>query len=320
MASGEISFQDLNQALFGILMAAQGLGSNAAMAPDIGKGSAAVQSIFEILDAKSAIDPLDETTGTKPSTVMGDVEFDGVVFAYPTRPQVNALDGVTQTYARGKTVAFVGASGSGKSTSIQLLMRFYDPNEGTVKLDGVPVNQLNVAWLRDQMGIVSQEPVLFDDTIMENIRYGRPDATDEECIAAAEQASARDFIEAFPDKFNTQVGARGANLSGGQRQRVAIARALVRGERMKILLLDEATSALDEQSQKSVQETLDKLLEKSTRTTFIVAHRLSTVRNADVIVVLERGKVVETGTFKELSAKADGAFAKLLRAQEKQHQ
>ena len=198
---------------------------------------------------------------------------------------------------------------------MQLVQRFYDPDAGVVRLDGVPIKELNVAWLRDQIGIVSQEPHLFDASVLDNVRYGRPDATEADVVAALEQAQAA-FVLDLPDGVRTRCGPRGSALSGGQRQRVAIARALVKGERMKILLLDEATSALDENSQRAVQRTLDELLKVNTRTTILVAHRLSTVAIADLIVVIDHGRIVEMGTFQELTAK-DGAFAKLLRAQER---
>jgi len=217
---------------------------------------------------------------------------------------------------RGQTVAFVGTSGSGKSTLVLLLERFYDPLGGSVKIDGIDVRDLNTEWLRSQIGIVQQEPALFKGTVMENIRSGRLEATDEEVIEAAKMANAHDFIMRFTDGYNTNLQTA-VGVSGGQKQRIAIARALIRNP--KLLLLDEATSALDEESQKVVQEALDRLLEQTSRTTVVVAHRLSTIRNADIIVVLQSGVVVEQGSFEELSSKPDGAFASLLKAQAKIH-
>ena len=315
VADRTISFRDLNQSMFGILMTAMALGQNIAIAPDIGKGQAAVNSIFRALDRKSKIDAFAEQ-GQKPSVLLGDLSFQNIQFAYPTRPHMTVLKDFNLEVKRGQTVAFVGTSGSGKSTLVLLLERFYDPLNGTVKIDGVDVRELNIEWLRSQIGIVSQEPALFKGTVMENIRAGRPEATDEEVIEAAKMANAHDFIMRFVDGYNTNVQTA-SGVSGGQKQRIAIARALIRHP--KILLLDEATSALDEESQKHVQQALDKLLEQSSRTTVVVAHRLSTIRNADVIVVLQQGVVVEQGSYEELANKPNGAFQSLLHAQSKIH-
>jgi len=291
------------------------LGQNIALAPDIGKGQAAVNSIFRHLERKSRIDPFDEK-GQRPSVLVGDLAFENIEFAYPTRPNVTVLSKFNLTVKRGQTVAFVGTSGSGKSTLVLLLERFYDPLQGSVKVDGIDVRDLNTEWLRNQIGIVSQEPALFKGTIMENIRCGRLEATDEEVLEAAKMANAYDYIMHFPEGFNTDMKSA-TSLSGGQRQRLCIARALIRNP--KILLLDEATSALDEESQKMVQDSLDKLLEQTSRTTIVVAHRLSTIRNADVIVVLQSGVVVEQGSYEALSTKPNGAFQMLLNAQAKMH-
>lgn len=314
VTSGEITFRDLNQAMFGIFMCAFSLGQNAALTPDLAKGQAAVQSIFTLLDRKSLINPFDES-GLKPSVVLGDIEFENINFSYPTRPDLVVLDRFNLKVQRGQTVAFVGTSGSGKSTLVLLLERFYDPGAGTVKLDGVNVRDLNIEWLRSQMGIVSQEPALFRGTIKENIRAGKPDATDDDIFAAAKMANAHDFISAFPSGYDTNLENQNFGVSGGQKQRISLARALIRNP--KILLLDEATSALDEESQRVVQEALDSLMEHNKRTTIVVAHRLSTIRNADVIVVLQNGIVVEQGSFDDLVAKKGGAFESLLRAQGK---
>ena len=283
------------------------------MAPDIGKGQAAVNSIFRLLDRKSKIDPFSEQ-GQKPSVLMGDLTFENIEFAYPSRPNVTVLSKFNLHVNRGKTVAFVGSSGSGKSTLVLLLERFYDPLNGSVKIDGIDVRDLNTQWLRSQIGIVSQEPALFKGSVMDNIRSGRIEATDEEVIEAAKMANAHEFILRFADGYNTNLQVA-SGVSGGQKQRIAIARALIRNP--KLLLLDEATSALDEESQKLVQQSLDRLLEQSTRTTVIVAHRLSTIRNADIIVVLQNGVVVEQGSYDELSVKPNGAFQSLLQAQAK---
>jgi len=312
IANGEISFLNLNQALFGILMSAFALGQAAALAPDIAKGQAALDSVFETLDRPSAIDPFSRL-GEKPSQVVGEVRFNQTTFAYPSRKDIVVMKNLELTIAAGSTVAFVGTSGSGKSTAVMLMERFYDVDEGSVTLDGKDVRQLNVEWLRGQIGLVQQEPALLDATVLENIRMGRLSATDEECIEAARQSNAYNFIASMPDGFNTNCGAKGSQLSGGQKQRIAIARALVR--KPAILLLDEATSALDEESQRIVQDALDKLLATQRRTTFIVAHRLSTIRNATMICVLSAGVVIEMGTYEELVAKG-GAFASLLKSQQ----
>jgi len=311
VAAEEITFGDLIQAIMGIFTAAMSVGQAAALAPDVGKGGAAVQSIFKMLERKSKIDPF-SAEGQQPSSLMGDVSFENISFAYPTRPNVPILSNFSLNIPRGKNVAFVGSSGSGKSTLVLLLERFYDPGMGTIKIDGIDVKDLNPAWLRAQIGIVSQEPALFRGTILDNIRAGKPGATDEECIEAAKMANAHDFIMSFPDNYNTDLETA-SSTSGGQKQRIAIARCLIRNP--KILLLDEATSALDEESQRIVQEALDKLLETSDRTTIVVAHRLSTIRNADTIVVLQHGVVVEMGSFEELTANTDGAFSALLKSQ-----
>ena len=208
-----------------------------------------------------------------------------------------------------QTVALVGESGSGKSTVIALLERFYDPDSGSIFLDGIDLQILNVSWLRQQVGLVSQEPVLFNDTIRANIAYGRQgEASEEEIIAAAEAANAHEYISALPDGYNTIVGERGIQLSGGQKQRVAIARAIIKNP--KVLLLDEATSALDVESERVVQEALDNVV--IGRTTVVVAHRLSTIRGADIITVLKNGTVVEKGSHGDLMQIKDGIYASLV--------
>jgi len=208
-----------------------------------------------------------------------------------------------------QTVALVGESGSGKSTVIALLERFYDPDSGSIFLDGIDLQILNVSWLRQQVGLVSQEPVLFNDTIRANIAYGRQgEASEEEIIAAAEAANAHEYISALPDGYNTIVGERGIQLSGGQKQRIAIARAIIKNP--KVLLLDEATSALDVESERVVQEALDNVV--IGRTTVVVAHRLSTIRGADIITVLKNGTVVEKGSHGDLMQIKDGIYASLV--------
>uniref|UniRef100_A0A3B3YZG8 ATP-binding cassette, sub-family B (MDR/TAP), member 4 n=1 Tax=Poecilia mexicana TaxID=48701 RepID=A0A3B3YZG8_9TELE len=258
----------------------------------------AAYKVYSIIDHNPTIDSYSQT-GFKPDFIKGNIEFKDIDFTYPSRPDVKILDEMCLSVSSGQTMALVGSSGCGKSTTIQLLQRFYDPQEGCVSIDGHDIRSLNVSYLRGMIGVVSQEPILFATTITENIRYGRPDVTQTEIEQAAKEANAYDFIMNLPDKFETLVGDRGTQMSGGQKQRIAIARALVRNP--KILLLDEATSALDAESETIVQAALDKV--RLGRTTLIVAHRLSTIRNADVIAGFQKGKVVELGTHSDLMAK-----------------
>uniref|UniRef100_A0A4W4FW74 ATP-binding cassette sub-family B member 5 n=1 Tax=Electrophorus electricus TaxID=8005 RepID=A0A4W4FW74_ELEEL len=283
---------------YAVMIGSLSLGQGAPNLESIAKARGAAYSIYNTIDTPRPIDSSSKE-GLKPDSVKGDIEFKNIYFKYPSRKDVKILQGMSLKVSHGKTVALVGASGCGKSTTIQLLQRFYDPDAGEVTLDGRDVRTLNVRWLRENMGIVSQEPILFGTTIAENIRYGREDATDEDIERAVREANAYDFISKLPDKLNTMVGERGAQLSGGQKQRIAIARALVKNP--KILLLDEATSALDTQSESIVQAALDKA--RAGRTTIVIAHRLSTIRSADVIAGFQEGRVVEQGTHKELMIK-----------------
>jgi len=252
--------------------------------------------------------------GLKPKATQGEIVFENVSFAYPTRPGTKIFNDFNLTIPSGKTIALVGESGGGKSTTIGLIERFYDPTDGRVKLDGVDLKDINVTHLRKQIGYVGQEPALFATTIEQNIRYGNENASREEIEKAAKRANAYDFIMSFPDGFETQVGDKGLQLSGGQKQRIAIARVLVGNP--KLLLLDEATSALDSESELVVQEALDKLLVTEKRTTIIIAHRLTTIRNADIIVVITGGKVVEMGTHDELMGHEAGKYRSLVEKQE----
>nr|CAD7409119.1 unnamed protein product [Timema cristinae] len=248
--------------------------------------------------------------GKHPSSINGSIEFKNIHFKYPSRPDVKVLQGMNLTINPGETVALVGSSGCGKSTCVQLIQRFYDPIHGSISLDGENIKNLNVAWLRSNIGVVGQEPILFQTTIAENIRFGNEQASMDEIIHSAKEANAHDFVSKLPQGYDTLVGERGAQLSGGQKQRIAIARALVRNPH--ILLLDEATSALDTSSESKVQAALDKA--STGRTTIIVAHRLSTIRQADKIVALSDGKVAEQGTHEQLMA-LKGQYHDLVMAQ-----
>ncbi|GBG74818.1 hypothetical protein CBR_g19330 [Chara braunii] len=302
------SLQDVFNVFFAIFMSARSVSHAQSAAPDVGKVKAAASSIFQILDRKSKIDP-EETTGEiVQGSFRGEVEFEQVHFAYPTRPDIVVLRDFSLKIPPGITLALVGESGSGKSTVVTLIERFYDPDSGRVLVDGRDVRRLQVKWLRSQVGLVSQEPVLFASSIRENILYGRENATEAEVEAAARAANAHSFISHLPEGYNTLVGERGTQLSGGQKQRVAIARAIIKDPR--ILLLDEATSALDTESERLVQDALDRMMLQ--RTTIVIAHRLTTIRNADNIVVMNAGQVVEQGQHDELAAKPGGAYATLV--------
>ncbi|XP_073956330.1 ATP-dependent translocase ABCB1-like isoform X2 [Choristoneura fumiferana] len=295
---------------FGIMTGMTNFGAVGAMMSSFGSARGAAAQIFHLVDNKPTINPYLHL-GLTPENIEGNVEFKNVTFHYPSRPDIMILKGVSLSVKRGQSVAFVGQSGCGKSTIIQLISRYYDVIGGSVLVDGHDVRELSVRWLRAQVGLVGQEPVLFNTSVRENIRYGREDASDADIEAAARQANAHQFILKLPKGYETLVGERGASLSGGQKQRIAIARALVRNP--SILLLDEATSALDTASEAKVQSALDQ--GSKGRTTFIVAHRLSTIKNVDLIYVMKSGVVVEIGTHNELIEKK-GAYYDLVLLQE----
>uniref|UniRef100_H2ZR93 Bile salt export pump n=1 Tax=Ciona savignyi TaxID=51511 RepID=H2ZR93_CIOSA len=316
---GLMEFQNVYKCLMAVIFGAFAVGQTSSFAPDYAAARIAANRMFKLLDRVPLIDSEDKSgqryfssTFQLQKFTQGNINFNSIKFFYPTRPDVQVLKGLTNAIKQGQTVALVGQSGCGKSTCIQLLERFYDPVEGIVSLDGKNTQELQITWLRAQMGIVSQEPVLFDRSIADNIRYGDNSrhASMDEVIAAAKNANIHNFIQGLPDKYETNVGGKGTQLSGGQKQRVAIARALLRNP--KILLLDEATSALDAESEKIVQDALDAA--RAGRTCIVIAHRLSTVKNADVIAVIENGVVVETGTHNELLAK-EGSYFSLVNAQ-----
>ncbi|KAL8029397.1 hypothetical protein ABFX02_14G223000 [Erythranthe guttata] len=307
--AGKITFGDVFRVFLGLSMTAVGISQSGALAPDSGKAKASAAAIFEILDQKSEINSDENPGKTTLENVKGEIEFRHIGFKYPSRPDVQIFKDLCLTIHAGQTVAIVGESGSGKSTIISLLQRFYDPDSGQITLDGVEIQRLRLKWLRQQMGLVSQEPVLFNDTIRANIAYGKEgNATEAEISSAAELANANKFISALHKAYDTIVGERGVQLSGGQKQRVAIARALVKAP--KILLLDEATSALDAESEKVVQDALDRAMVD--RTTVVVAHRLSTIKNADLIAVVKNGTIVEKGKHETLINKRDGVYASLV--------
>ena len=276
---------------------------------ELQRAAGATERLVELLTAEDSVTEPDAPR-TLPDPVRGDIVFDRVQFAYPARPGVQALDGVDLHIAPGETVALVGPSGAGKTTIIQLLQRFYDPHGGEIRMDGVPLTQMSRPGFRQHIALVPQDPVIFAASARDNIRFGRPDASDAEIEAAAQAAAAHDFIAALPEGYDTWLGERGVMLSGGQKQRVAIARAILRDA--PVLLLDEATSALDAESERAVQQAVDRLAEG--RTTIIVAHRLATVKKADRIVVLDQGRVVSTGPHDSLVAEG-GLYARLARLQ-----
>ncbi|XP_075641814.1 ABC transporter B family member 21-like [Castanea sativa] len=308
---GQTSFSAVFRVFFALTMAATAVTQSSSFSTDTQKAKTASASIFAILDSKSKIDPSDES-GTTLDNVKGEIELHHVSFKYPSRPDIQIFRDLNLVIPASKTVALVGESGSGKSTVIALLERFYDPDSGHITLDKTEINKLQLKWLRQQMGLVSQEPVLFNDTIRANIAYGKGgdggDATEAEIIAAAELANAHRFISGLNQGYDTVVGERGIQLSGGQKQRIAIARAIIKNP--KILLLDEATSALDAESERVVQDALDRVI--VSRTTVVVAHRLSTIKNADLIAVVKNGVIVEKGRHGTLINIQDGFYASLV--------
>ncbi|MDF1765111.1 MAG: ABC transporter transmembrane domain-containing protein [Gammaproteobacteria bacterium] len=293
--SGRMSAGELTAFVAYAVIVATAVGAVSQVISELQRAAGAMERLMELLEAESLITAPENPTELS-GVFRGQLDFETVSFAYPSRPDSPALDDVTLTLRPGESLALVGPSGAGKSTLLDLVLRFYDPQSGRVLLDGVDVRQLTPEVLRSHIAIVSQQPALFTGSVLDNIRFGRPDASLDEARAAAEAAFANEFIEQLPEGYNSYLGEAGVRLSGGQRQRIAIARAILNDP--EILLLDEATSALDAESERKVQQALEKLMKG--RTSLIIAHRLATVKNVDRIAVLEAGKLIATGTHSSL--------------------
>lgn len=303
--AGEMSVGQLISFVLYSTFVGASFGGIAELYAQIQKAIGATERVFELLDENP--EKINSNSNQNKEKIKGNVTFNNVVFSYPTRQEIQVLKDVNFKAEFGQKIAIVGPSGAGKSTISSLLLRFYDITSGEITVDGKNIYDYNLEDLRGNMSIVPQDVILFGGTIRENIAYGKPDATDEEIIQAAKQANAFNFVDGFPEKFETLVGERGVKLSGGQRQRIAIARALLKNP--SILILDEATSSLDSESEKLVQEALEVLMEG--RTSIIIAHRLSTIRNADKILVLDNGKISEEGTHQELINLENGIYKNL---------
>jgi subfamily B ATP-binding cassette protein MsbA len=304
---GQLAAAELSQFVVGIALIIDPMNTISVLYKDTVSAMAGYDRVLDIMGQSDVI--VESKDPVPLSNVSGELVLNSVSFRYPSSTAL-ALDGIDLTVKAGSMVALVGASGAGKSTLIQLIPRFFDPTSGRITLDGRDIRELSLAELRNHVGIVPQESVLFTGTVAENLRYGKPDATHEALISAAKQANAWSFIETLPDGLDTYLGARGHRLSGGQRQRLSIARAILKDP--AVLILDEATSSLDSESERLVQDALDKLMKD--RTTIVIAHRLSTIIRADQIVVMQRGNIIETGTHTAL-LNADGIYKKFYELQ-----
>ena len=304
--NNELSVGTLTSYILYVITVAFSFGLLASLYTDFMSALGAGHRIFELLETSTITNQ--NFLKVHKQIVSGSIEFDNVLFSYPRRPELIVLNKLTFKINANETIALVGSSGGGKSTIAQLLLGFYNPNHGKIRLDGIELNNYDLYSLRSQIGIVSQEPILISESIAENISYGCPGAGSDQIIEAAKQAYAYDFISQFPDGFETLVGEKGVQLSGGQKQRIAIARAILKNP--KILILDEATSALDGESESWVQKALEHL--QKSRTTIVIAHRLSTVKNADRILVLDNGGIVEQGSHNELIANEKSHYKKII--------
>ena len=303
----KISVGDLTSFIIYTLFIGGAVGSLGDVYGSIQKAVGAYERIEEIFE----INQQEQILSFEGKKLNGNIQFDHVYFSYPSRKNISVINGVDFEIKSGEKIALVGHSGAGKSTIIQLLLHFYSADKGEIKIDGENINSCDLHQLRSSIGIVPQEVLLFGGSIRENIRYGKSSATDEEVYSAAQKANAIEFIERFPENFNTLVGERGIKLSGGQKQRIAIARAILKNP--PILILDEATNALDSESEKLIQQALDKLMKN--RTTLVIAHRLTTVRKLDKILVLEKGKIIEQGTHQNLVENKRGTYYNLVQLQ-----
>jgi ABC-type multidrug transport system fused ATPase/permease subunit len=309
VAQGDMILADLLTFIFYTAFIGGSVGGLGDIYAQLQKTIGSSDRILEILQDPSEIDLVSQTTSK--AIEFGKISIEDLHFSYPSRPSVEILKGISIDIEPGQKIAIVGTSGTGKSTLAQLMMRFYEPNAGQIKLNGQNIQEYSVSDWRGMLALVPQEVLLFGGTIRENIAYGKPGASQEEIEFAAEQAFAKEFIESFPEKWDTLVGERGVKLSGGQRQRIAIARAILRDP--KFLILDEATSALDSESEKWVQSALEELMRN--RTSLIIAHRLSTIRSADQIIVMEEGKILEQGNHESLMKIKNGVYRNMVALQ-----